>query len=68
MTVIPRFAASLTGRGLRAGLVTNDQGRGLVDTVLAQAHATPVEEVVGGCFCCRFTSLVEAVAAPRGPA
>jgi G3E family GTPase len=45
------------------GLVTNDQGGGLVDTALAHAHRMPVEEIVGGCFCCRFHSLVEAAEA-----
>ena len=59
-TSILRFAEWLTARGLKVGLVTNDQGGGLVDTALAQAHHMPVEEIVGGCFCCRFTSLVEA--------
>lgn len=59
-TSILRFAEWLTARGLKVGLVTNDQGGGLVDTALAQAHRMPVEEIVGGCFCCRFTSLVEA--------
>jgi G3E family GTPase len=62
-TSILRFAEWLTARGLRVGLVTNDQGGGLVDTALAQAHHMPVEEIVGGCFCCRFTSLVEAAEA-----
>jgi len=59
-TSILRLAEWLTARGLRVGLVTNDQGGGLVDTALAAAHRMPVEEIVGGCFCCRFTSLVEA--------
>jgi G3E family GTPase len=59
-TSILRFAEWLAARGLKAGLVTNDQGGGLVDTALAQAHRMPVEEIVGGCFCCRFNSLVEA--------
>jgi len=59
-TSILRLAEWLAGRGLRVGLVTNDQGGGLVDTALAAAHRMPVEEIVGGCFCCRFTSLVEA--------
>ena len=59
-TSILRLAAWLTGRGLRVGLVTNDQGGGLVDTALAAAHRMPVQEIVGGCFCCRFNSLVEA--------
>ena len=62
-TSILRFAEWLTARGLKVGLVTNDQGGGLVDTALAQAHHMPVEEIVGGCFCCRFTSLVEAAEA-----
>jgi Ni2+-binding GTPase involved in maturation of urease and hydrogenase len=59
-TSILRFARWLTDRGLRVGLVTNDQGGGLVDTAVVAAHGLPVEEIVGGCFCCRFTSLVEA--------
>lgn len=59
-TAMLQFAAWLAGRGLRAGLVTNDQGGGLVDTALAGAHELPVEEITGGCFCCRFNSLVEA--------
>lgn len=59
-TSILRYAEWLTARGLRVGLVTNDQGGGLVDTAVAHAHRMPVEEIVGGCFCCRFNSLVEA--------
>ncbi len=59
-TAMLRFAEWLADRGLRAGLVTNDQGGGLVDTALAGARDLPVEEITGGCFCCRFTSLVEA--------
>jgi len=62
-TSILRFAEWLTARGLTVGLVTNDQGGGLVDTALARAHGMPVEEIVGGCFCCRFNSLVEAAEA-----
>ncbi|NBP81810.1 cobalamin biosynthesis protein P47K, partial [bacterium] len=59
-TSILQFAQWLTDRGLKVGLVTNDQGGSLVDTALASAHDLPVEEIVGGCFCCRFNSLVEA--------
>lgn len=59
-TSILRFAEWLTDRGLKVGLVTNDQGGSLVDTALAAARRLPVEEIVGGCFCCRFNSLVEA--------
>lgn len=59
-TSILRFAEWLTARGLKVGLVTNDQGGSLVDTALATQQRLPVEEIVGGCFCCRFNSLVEA--------
>jgi len=65
-TSILRCAEWLAARGLRVGLVTNDQGGALVDTALAEAHRLPVEEIVGGCFCCRFTSLVEAAEALVG--
>lgn len=62
-TSILRCAEWLVARGLRVGLVTNDQGGALVDTALGQSRGLPVEEITGGCFCCRFTSLVEAAAA-----
>lgn len=59
-TAILRLAERLTAQGQRVGLITNDQGRGLVDTARVNAAGLPVEEVAGGCFCCRFNSLVEA--------
>ena len=65
-TSILEFAQWLTGQGLKVGLVTNDQGGSLVDTALASARQLPVEEIVGGCFCCRFNSLVEAADALVG--
>ncbi|HEY1174100.1 MAG TPA: GTP-binding protein [Verrucomicrobiae bacterium] len=46
--------------GLRVGLIDNDQGSQLVDTALLASHDYEVEEISGGCFCCRFNSLVEA--------
>ena len=47
-------------QGLRVGLIDNDQGSQLVDTALLSSHDFEVEEISGGCFCCRFNSLVEA--------
>jgi G3E family GTPase len=41
-------------------LITNDQGSHLVDTATLLARGFPVEEIPGGCFCCRFNSLVDA--------
>jgi G3E family GTPase len=59
-TAIAQFAQWIAKRGLRVGLITNDQGSALVDTVMLSSHGFPVEEIAGGCFCCRFDSLVEA--------
>jgi G3E family GTPase len=59
-TAILRLADQLKAQGRRVGLITNDQAGGLVDTARARAAQWPVEEIAGGCFCCRFNSLVEA--------
>jgi Ni2+-binding GTPase involved in maturation of urease and hydrogenase len=59
-TAILAFADWLSQRKRRVGLITNDQSVGLVDTAMLSAHGYPVEEITGGCFCCRFNSLMEA--------
>ena len=59
-TAVGKLAARLTGEGLRVGLITNDQGRNLVDTAMLRSQGFATEEIPGGCFCCRFNSLVEA--------
>jgi len=59
-TAIARLARRLAERGLRIGLITNDQGQNLVDTAMLRAQGFATEEIPGGCFCCRFNSLVEA--------
>ena len=59
-TAVARLAQQLTAQGLRVGLITNDQGRELVDTALLRSRGFATEEIPGGCFCCRFNSLVDA--------
>ena len=59
-TAILKLARRLKSRGLRVGLITNDQSIGLVDTAVLENGEFQVEEITGGCFCCRFNSLVEA--------
>jgi len=59
-TAVARLAQWLAQRHLRVGLITNDQGSHLVDTNMLSAHGFQVEEIPGGCFCCRFNSLVDA--------
>lgn len=59
-TAIGRLARYLTERGLSVGLITNDQAGGLVDTRLLRGQGFATEEIAGGCFCCRFDSLMDA--------
>ena len=59
-TAVLRLAERLKAEGLRVGLITNDQSSGLVDTTILRSHGFAVEEIAGGCFCCRFDSLNEA--------
>ncbi len=59
-TAVAKLAQRLTQRGLKVGLITNDQGRELVDTQMLRSKGFATEEIPGGCFCCRFNSLVDA--------
>ena len=59
-TALLRLAQVYQDRGLKVGLITNDQSTGLVDTAMATSQLVPVEEITGGCFCCKFTSLTDA--------
>src|SRR5262245_3093538 len=59
-TALLRFAEHLTAQGRRVGLITNDQSSGLVDTAMVDSHGYPVQEITGGCFCCRFNTLTAA--------
>ncbi len=57
------LARRLTNQGRRVGLITNDQSHGLVDTERMRAAGYVVEEITGGCFCCRFDALVDSTTA-----
>jgi G3E family GTPase len=59
-TAVGKLAKRLSDQGLRVGLITNDQGRNLVDTTMLRSQGFATEEIPGGCFCCRFNSLVDA--------
>ena len=59
-TLLLQAAARLCHSGLRVALITNDQGGALVDTRLATTSGIQTQEVVGGCFCCRFSEFVAA--------
>jgi Ni2+-binding GTPase involved in maturation of urease and hydrogenase len=57
-TLIARLARHYQGRGLKVGVVTNDQAADLVDTNSLRAQGLAVEEVPGACFCCHFNDLI----------
>jgi len=59
-TAVARLAENLKKEGQRVGLITNDQGSQLVDTAMLASRGFSVEEIAGGCFCCRFNSLMDA--------
>lgn len=59
-TALGKLAHHLVNQHRRVGLLTNDQGRHLVDTALLRSQDFATEEIPGGCFCCRFHSLMEA--------
>jgi G3E family GTPase len=54
-------AEILKKRGIKVGLVTNDQASGLVDTAYLAGKGNVVEEVSGSCFCCNFPGFIDAV-------
>ena len=62
-TLARALARRLTGQGERVAIITNDQGRSLVDTALCREDASDVREIVGGCFCCKYDELEAALEA-----
>ena len=60
-TTLARLARDFTDRGLRVGIVTNDQANDLVDTNSLRAQGFDVGEVAGACFCCHFNELIGTV-------
>jgi G3E family GTPase len=59
-TTLVRLARHFTDHGLRVGIITNDQADNLVDTQLVKIQGFNVEEVNGGCFCCRLHDFTDA--------
>jgi len=62
-TALAGIAKRLLNLGKRVGIVTNDQSDNLADTVIVremlEGLGVPVEEVVAGCFCCKFEELID---------
>jgi Ni2+-binding GTPase involved in maturation of urease and hydrogenase len=60
-TLILKAARVLQARGIKVAAVLNDQGDELVDTELALRSGVAADQVSGGCFCCRFPDLIDAL-------
>ena len=59
-TLILAASRVLEGRGVRVAAILNDQGNNLVDTEFVSANGIAADQVTGGCFCCRFSELIDA--------
>ena len=57
-TLLAQAARRLVARGLRVGIITNDQASHLVDTENLRWQGMGVSEVAGGCFCCRYEDML----------
>jgi Ni2+-binding GTPase involved in maturation of urease and hydrogenase len=56
-TAIVQSSKALMAAGQVVGVITNDQGKFLVDTAFVRLANIPAVEVTGGCFCCNFDDL-----------
>lgn len=56
-TAIIQAARAGMARGQTVGVITNDQGKYLVDTAFFRLASLPTVEVTGGCFCCNYVDL-----------
>jgi CobW/HypB/UreG, nucleotide-binding domain len=59
-TLLLRAARILQAGGLRAAILTNDQGAALADSRMAAAAGVDAAEVAGACFCCHFAEFIGA--------
>lgn len=64
-TALAALARDLIRQGKRVGIITNDQSENLADTVIVRQLLSelgvPIEEVVAGCFCCKFDELIDSM-------
>ncbi len=67
-TLLWEVAQRFASRGLRVGLITNDQAPELVDTAFLSRGGVKVTEVTGSCFCCNFQGLLDAMSNVRAEA
>ncbi len=57
-TAIAAACKALAVRKMTAGVITNDQGKYLVDTAFFDLQKIPAVQVARGCFCCNYDDLI----------
>jgi Ni2+-binding GTPase involved in maturation of urease and hydrogenase len=60
-TAIVHAARLLTERGERVGIITNEQGKHLVDSGFIHSKGLHALEVTGGCICCNLDDFEERI-------
>ena len=60
-TLILAAARILAERGVKCAAILNDQAGDLVDSAFVEAQGVATGEVTGGCFCCRFSDLMDSL-------
>ncbi|WP_169082454.1 GTP-binding protein [Paenibacillus sp. PL91] len=60
-TLMLSAADLLRRRGLEVACITNDQGEQLVDSKMVLRKELPLQQIQGGCFCCRFEKLADSI-------
>lgn len=56
-TAIATACKILADNGITSSVITNDQGKCLVDSMVMHEANIPYAEVTGGCFCCNYNEL-----------
>lgn len=59
-SLILAAARILQQRGIKSAAILNDQGTELADTRWVEAQGVQADQVMGGCFCCLFSEMVDA--------
>lgn len=60
-TLMVAIGKRMLSQGKNVALITNDQGEFLVDTKFAQSEGFSTNEVLYGCFCCRFPDFMNSI-------
>ncbi|MFY9153799.1 MAG: GTP-binding protein [Prolixibacteraceae bacterium] len=60
-TAISTASKLIQEQGIQVGVVTNDQGKYLVDSRFISAKQIPFGQVTNGCFCCNYNQLDEQI-------